>query len=32
LCIEPYIYDTASHRDHHAEVQMTGFALPVCSR
>src|ERR1039458_7988225 len=25
--IEPYIYDTAAHRNHRAEVRKTGFAL-----
>ena len=25
MCIEPYIHDTAAHRDDHAEIRRTGF-------
>jgi hypothetical protein len=32
MLIEPYIQDTAAHRDDRAKVRGTGFVLHVCSR
>ena len=29
MCVEPYIYNTAAHRDHRTEIQYIAFALQV---